>query len=120
MQDYIPPEELAKLLAKGGDKVAAAQASAIEEASKISSDNIGHKMLAQMGWKEGSGLGAQASGIAAPIVATGVKQDNLGVGAAVHGEVQEGDDAFELYRKRMILGYKHRPNPLGNPRKSYY
>ena len=30
-----------------------------------------------------------------------------------HGEVQEGDDEFEAYRKRMMLGYKHRPNPLG-------
>lgn len=23
-------------------------------------------------------------------------------------------------RKRCMLGYKHRPNPLGNPRKQYY
>lgn len=30
-----------------------------------------------------------------------------------HGEVEEGDDEFEVYRKRMMLGYKHRPNPLG-------
>lgn len=37
-----------------------------------------------------------------------------------HGAVEEGDDAYTLYRKRMQLGYKHRPNPLGNPRKSYY
>jgi splicing factor 4 len=35
-------------------------------------------------------------------------------------EVAEGDDMFEQYRKRMMLGYKFRPNPLGNPRKSYY
>ena len=34
--------------------------------------------------------------------------------------VTADDDAFEQYRKRMMLGYKHRPNPLGNPRKSYY
>ena len=25
---------------------------------------------------------------------------------------QSGDDDFTLYRKRMMLGYKHRPNPL--------
>ena len=46
--------------------------------------------------------------------------DNLGLGAEAHGEVKEGDDAFEQYRKRMMLGYKHRPNPRGNPRKAYY
>ena len=33
-----------------------------------------------------------------------------------HGEVTAADDEFEIYRKRMMLGYKHRPNPLGNPR----
>lgn len=36
----------------------------------------------------------------------------------MHGEVTKDDDPFEAYRKRMQLGYKHRPNPLGNPRKS--
>ena len=49
-----------------------------------------------------------------------MRQDTLGLGAEVHGEVKETDDAFEQYRKRMMLGYKHRPNPLGNPRKAYY
>lgn len=49
-----------------------------------------------------------------------MNQNNLGVGAAAHGEVTESDDQFEQYRKRMMLGYKHRPNPLGNPRKAYY
>ena len=37
-----------------------------------------------------------------------------------HGAVQEDDDEYEAYRKRMQLGYKYRPNPLGNPRKQYY
>ena len=61
-------------------------------------------------------------GIKAPIsaAASSMRQDNLGLGHEVHGEVKEGDDAFEQYRKRMMLGYKHRPNPLGNPRKAYY
>lgn len=43
-----------------------------------------------------------------------------GRGAQAHGAVQEDDDEFEAYRKRMMLGYKYRPNPLGNPRKQYY
>jgi splicing factor 4 len=58
-----------------------------------------------------------------PVSAGGVKQNVLGVGAGGEGpthEVKEGDDIYEQYKKRMMLGYKHRPNPLGNPRKSYY
>lgn len=47
-------------------------------------------------------------------------QDGLGLGAKTVHEVTDGDDEFEQYRKRMMLGYKHRPNPLGNPRKQYY
>lgn len=120
MSDFIPPEELAKLLAKGGDEAAKAAAEAMERKNAISSDNIGHKLLSKMGWKEGEAVGASKTGITAPVKAGGVKQDNLGLGAEVHGEVKEGDDAFEQYRKRMMLGYKHRPNPLGNPRKAYY
>ena len=74
-----------------------------------------------MGWKEGSGLGASSSGMAAPISAGGTSaQEKRGLGAKEHIQIEEGDDEFEQYRKRMMLGYKHRPNPLGNPRKNYY
>ncbi|EIE22279.1 hypothetical protein COCSUDRAFT_55975 [Coccomyxa subellipsoidea C-169] len=110
--DFIPPEELAKLLSKSGSETGKAQAAALEEAQKIQADNVGHRMLQAMGWREGQGLGANASGIAAPIAAAGAKQPG-------QHDVQEGDDEFEVYRKRMMLGYKHRPNPLGNPRKPY-
>lgn len=48
MSDYIPPEELAKFLAKSGDTVAAA---AIENQQKIGDSNIGHRLLSKMGWK---------------------------------------------------------------------
>lgn len=41
-----------------------------------------------------------------------VKKDNLGVGAVQPGEVSAEDDIYEQYKKRMMLGYKHRPNPL--------
>lgn len=34
--------------------------------------------------------------------------------------LQESDDIYEQYKKRMMVGYKHRPNPLNNPRKAYY
>lgn len=40
-----------------------------EEASPIPESNIGNKMLQSMGWKPGSGLGAEGEGIKTPIIA---------------------------------------------------
>lgn len=50
--------------------------------------------------------------MADPIMAGDVKTNNLGVGASAPGEVNPEDDIYEQYKKRMMLGYKHRPNPL--------
>ncbi|GMN54859.1 hypothetical protein TIFTF001_023982 [Ficus carica] len=69
---------------------------------------------------QGEGLGSSKKGIANPIMAGDVKMNNLGVGANNPGEVLPEDDIYEQYKKRMMLGYRHRPNPLGNPRKAYY
>ena len=41
-----------------------------------------------------------------------MKKDHLGVGASNPGEVTPDDDIYEQYKKRMMLGYRHRPNPL--------
>ena len=120
MSDFIPKEEMDRFLAKQGDPAAKARVAAQELANRIGSDNKGHQMMQQMGWTEGAGLGANQAGMANPISAGEVKQDNLGIGAANTHEVSEGDDIYEAYKKRMMLGYKHRPNPLGNPRKQYY
>ena len=87
----------------------------------VQADNVGHKLLSMMGWKEGQGLGAEGGGRAAPVNAVGeAAGERRGLGTKAHTDIEEGDDAFDQYRKRMMLGYKHRPNPLGNPRKSYY
>ncbi|XP_021765390.1 SURP and G-patch domain-containing protein 1-like protein [Chenopodium quinoa] len=120
MGDYIPPEELEGFLAKCNDAAAQKAAKEAADKAKIQADNVGHKLLSKMGWKEGEGLGSSRKGIADPISAGNVKKDHLGVGAQQPGEVTPEDDIYEQYKKRMMLGYRHRPNPLNNPRKAYY
>ena len=41
--------------------------------------------------------------------------DNGGIGTEKVAEVKKEDDDFEVYRKRMMLAYKFRPNPLVCP-----
>lgn len=120
MGDYIPPEELEKFLSTCNDAAARKAAKEAAKKAKIQADNIGHKLLSKMGWKEGEGLGSSKSGIADPIMAGNVKSNNLGVGAQQPGEVTPDDDIYDQYKKRMMLGYRYRPNPLNNPRKAYY
>eukprot|EP00249_Psilotum_nudum_P020225 c27609_g1_i4 orf=158-556(+) len=120
MGDYIPEEELERFLAKCNDAVARKSAIAAAERAKIQADNVGHKLLSKMGWKEGEGLGSGKSGRSDPVQAGAVKLNNLGVGAEQPGEVTPEDDIYEQYKKRMMLGYRFRPNPLNNPRKAYY
>ena len=38
--------------------------------------------------------------------------DQAGVGAETPGELTKDDDQFDTYRKRMMLAYRFRPNPL--------
>lgn len=120
MGDYIPPEELNKFMATCNDVSAQKAAKVAADRAKIQADNVGHRLLSKMGWKEGEGLGSSRSGIADPIKAGNVKIDNLGVGASQPGEVTPEDDIYEQYKKRMMLGYRYRPNPMNNPRKAYY
>lgn len=63
----------------------------------------------------GEGLGSDKSGRADPVAAGNVKLNNLGVGAQQPGEVTAEDDIYEQYKKRMMLGYRYRPNPLVMP-----
>ena len=86
VQDFIPPEEMARLLAQSGSETAMAQAAALEEQQRIQADNVGHRMLQAMGWREGQGLGQGGRGIAAPITAKGgpkAPYEKGGLGAAV-------------------------------------
>jgi splicing factor 4 len=112
MGDYIPPEELEKFMSKCNDAKAVKAAKATADRAKIQADNVGHRLLSKMGWKEGEGLGSGRSGQADPVQAGQVKLNNLGVGAEQPGEVTAEDDIYEQYKKRMMLGYRYRPNPL--------
>ena len=38
--------------------------------------------------------------------------DNAGLGVERPEEVSNDDDEFDVYRKRMMLAYRFRPNPL--------
>lgn len=56
MGDFIPPEELEKFLASCNDSAARISAQKAADKARIQADNIGHKLLSKMGWKEGKPL----------------------------------------------------------------
>ena len=39
----------------------------------------------------------------------------MGLGNNEIGELNQDDDEFDAYRKRMMLAYRFRPNPLVRP-----
>lgn len=53
MGDYIPQEELEKFMATCNDAAAQKAAKEAAEKAKIQADNVGHKLLSKMGWREG-------------------------------------------------------------------
>lgn len=69
----------------------------------------------------GSGLGAHNDGQTA-IIEGKVKLDKVGLGVepANSEQTENKNDPFTDYKKRMKYAYRQRPNPLGNPRQSYY
>ena len=71
----------------------------------LGSDNMGHQMLQQMGWREG-GLGARGTGIAEPIDVR-QQQSNQGVGAQ-QAQQQQPQDEFSQYRTQRSSQYRSR------------
>ncbi|XP_021968667.1 SURP and G-patch domain-containing protein 1 isoform X2 [Folsomia candida] len=119
--DFLPPDELAKFMEK---YKAVKEGKQLDESEyqeyKLQQDNIGFKMLQKMGWSSGEGLGAENQGILAPIDKGKVPSDKMGLGVEKPGDLNEEDDEYTAYRKRMMLAYRFRPNPLNNPRRAYY
>ncbi|XP_063679419.1 SURP and G-patch domain-containing protein 1-like [Bolinopsis microptera] len=120
--DFLPTEELERFMLRATAIKAGKTPPPFlpDNSDALTEDNIGFKMLQKAGWKEGTGLGASSSGIVQPIDRGMIKPGNAGLGATKPDEPLPGDDEFDVYRKRMMLAYKYRPNPMKNPRRAYY
>jgi splicing factor 4 len=119
--DFLPPEELAKFM-ETYDALKEGREPDLSDYKqfKITCENVGFQMLQKMGWKEGEGLGSEGQGIKNPVNKGLQSLDGQGLGTERSAELEKDDDEFEAYRKRMMLAYKFRPNPLNNPRRPYY
>ncbi|XP_071450189.1 uncharacterized protein [Hetaerina americana] len=119
--DFLPPDELEKFL----EKYNAAKEGREPDLSdykeyKLRENNIGFQMLQKLGWSEGQGLGSDGQGIIDPVNKASSRPENQGLGLDRPDDVSRDDDEYEAYRKRMMLAYRFRPNPLNNPRRPYY
>lgn len=119
--DFLPPEELSRFFSQWEsikDGGAAVRAASDWEEFKLKEDNRGFRMLEKMGWSSGQGLGSAAEGITEPVnrstgpVPPSAGADRSGLGIERPDALQSGDDEFDAYRKRMMLAYRFRPNPL--------
>lgn len=119
--DFLPPAELEKFMEtyKALKEGRTPDYSDYKE-FKIQCDNVGFKMLERMGWSEGQGLGSDSQGITLPVNQGNKSLDGRGLGVEKPDNLSRDDDDFSAYRKRMMLAYKFRPNPLNNPRRPYY
>ncbi|XP_060526099.1 uncharacterized protein LOC132701865 isoform X2 [Cylas formicarius] len=118
--DFLPPEELKRFMEKSSAVKEGRQPNFSDyKEFKIKEDNIGFKMLQKLGWSEGQGLGSNNAGIVEPVNKGAPREHTQGLGLNV-SDATEGEDEYESYRKRMMLAYRFRPNPLNNPRRPYY
>ncbi|XP_029469674.1 SURP and G-patch domain-containing protein 1 [Rhinatrema bivittatum] len=119
--DFLPPDELDKFMEtfKALKEGREPDYSEYKE-FKLTVENLGYQMLMKMGWKEGDGLGSEGQGIKNPVNKGSTAVDGAGFGIDRPAELSKHDDEYEAFRKRMMLAYRFRPNPLNNPRRPYY
>ncbi|KAL1195914.1 SUPPRESSOR OF ABI3-5 [Cardamine amara subsp. amara] len=82
----------------------------IPEERAIDESNVGNKMLRNMGWHEGSGLGKDGSGMKEPVQAQGVDR-RAGLGsqqkkADAEFEVQPGDTYRTVLHKKALARFR--------------
>ncbi|TRZ00684.1 hypothetical protein DNTS_012311 [Danionella cerebrum] len=111
--DFLPPDELEKFMEtfKALKEGREPDFSEYKE-FKLTVENIGFKMLMKMGWKEGDGLGSEGQGIKNPVNRGSTAVDGAGFGVDRPAELSKSDDEYDAFRKRMMLAYRFRPNPL--------
>ena len=85
----------------------------------LDASNKGFQMLQSAGWCEGTGLGAGGQGVVAPVSVVPANENGQGVGTTETHAVTQDDDEFDQYRKRMMLAYRFRPNPLNSACPTY-
>lgn len=119
--DFMPPNELEKFM-KTYSTLKQGQTPDVSDYRefKIQAENIGYRLLEKFGWKEGKGLGRNSQGIIDPINKGTTPINHAGLGQDRPSELDRNDDEYQMYRKRMMLAYRFRPNPLNNPRRDYY
>mmetsp|Transcript_41361 Transcript_41361/g.104302 ORF Transcript_41361/g.104302 Transcript_41361/m.104302 type:complete len:311 (+) Transcript_41361:210-1142(+) len=124
--DFLPKQELERFLKKEAElmgKIFSPKGKESTDSSaregSLDASNRGHQLLQKMGWSEGAGLGSGASGMKEPVQAGPPRTGTVGIGAEPANPDKE-EDIYELYKKRMMLSYRYRPNPMGNPRNQYY
>ncbi|MEE6487917.1 hypothetical protein FKM82_015084 [Ascaphus truei] len=119
--DFLPPDELDKFMEtfKALREGREPDYSEYKE-FKLTVENLGYQMLMKMGWKEGDGLGSDGQGIKNPVHKGVTAVDGAGFGIDRPAELSRSDDEYDAFRKRMMLAYRFRPNPLNNPRRPYY
>ncbi|XP_070505966.1 SURP and G-patch domain-containing protein 1 isoform X2 [Chironomus tepperi] len=113
--DFLPPEELKKFMEKYQAQKDPSRLPDVSDYKefKLKEDNIGYQMLQKLGWKgEGTSLGVSGSGITEPINKAAPRENLQGLGANEVEAPNENDNEYEIYRKRMMLAYRFRPNPL--------
>lgn len=119
--DFLPPDELEKFMETYNALKEGREPDLSDyKEFKLTCENIGYQMLQRLGWQEGEGLGSENQGIKNPVNKGIQSIDGGGFGVERPANLTKDDDEYEAFRKRMMLAYRFRPNPLNNPRRPYY
>ena len=92
-----------KFLSADGETIDANNINEVKKTEQLPTSNIGHKLLAMMGWK-GGGLGKGGAGISEPITAQSIF-NREGLGA------QKASNIFKAKIRQIVEEYAKSSNP---------